>query len=113
MVYILSINLKNNKKVEIELSKLYGISKYQAKKLLNKLNIGFDSNLSDLNQTHIYLLLKQLEKQNLILETSLRKQKRLNISLLIEIKSYRGIRHIFNLPVRGQRTRTNASSKNI
>jgi small subunit ribosomal protein S13 len=111
MVYILGINLKNSKLVHIALSKLYGIGKYQSKLILNNLNIGIDCHLSDLNQSHLYLLLKQIENQNLILEIDLRKQKHETISILIQIKSYKGIRHIFNLPVRGQRTRSNANSK--
>lgn len=110
MVYILSVNLKNNKHVCVELLQLYGVGKYQATKLCNQLNIGFDCCVGDLNQSHLYLLLKQIEQQKLIVETDLQELKHRIISELVEIKSYRGIRHIFSLPVRGQRTRTNARS---
>lgn len=111
MVYILSVNLKNNKRVWSELTRLYGIGKYQALQLCNQLNIGFDCCLKDLNQAHLYALLKQIEQQNLVVDTALQDQKRKKISELIEIKAYRGVRHIFKLPVRGQRTRTNARSR--
>jgi small subunit ribosomal protein S13 len=111
MIYILSMNFKNSKYVHIELSKLYGIGKYQVSKVCNKLNIGFGCCLGELKQSHLHMLLKQMDLQNLILDTVLKKQKRKVILFIIETKSYRGIRHIFNLPVRGQRTRTNARSR--
>jgi small subunit ribosomal protein S13 len=111
MVYILSVNLKNNKRVCFELAKLYGIGSYQAIQLCNQLNIGLDCCLKDLNQAYLYALLKQIENQNIIVDTALQEQRKKAISELIEIKSYRGVRHIFKLPVRGQRTRTNARSR--
>jgi small subunit ribosomal protein S13 len=104
------MNLKNNKYVHMELPKLYGVGKYQVTKVCNKLNIGVGCCLGDLNQSYLYLLLKQMDLQNLILDIELKKQKRKVILFLMEIKCYKGIRHIFNLPVRGQRTRTNARS---
>mmetsp|Transcript_31561 Transcript_31561/g.80376 ORF Transcript_31561/g.80376 Transcript_31561/m.80376 type:complete len:114 (+) Transcript_31561:78-419(+) len=111
MVYILSVNLKNNKRVCLELAKLYGIGNYQAIQLCNQLNIGFDCYVKDLNQAYLYALLKQIEHQNLVVDTALQDQRKKVISELIDIKAYRGVRHIFRLPVRGQRTRTNARSR--
>jgi small subunit ribosomal protein S13 len=111
MVYILSVNLKNNKRVYFELAKLYGIGHYQAIQLCNQLNIGFDCYIKDLNQAYLYALLKQIEHQNLIVDSALQDHRKKIIADLISIKAYRGVRHIFRLPVRGQRTRTNARSR--
>lgn len=111
MVYILSINLKNNKKVYVELTKLFGIGKYQSKKICNSVNIGGDCRIGDLTQTCLYSILKQIEQNNLVIEVDLKEQIRENIAELITIKSYRGIRHIYSLPVRGQRSRNLRSKK--
>jgi len=111
VVYILNINLKNTKRAHVALCKIFGIGKYQASNLCNRLNIGTDICLGELNQMNLYLLLKQIEQQNLIVENELQQQKQNSISELIDIKCYKGIRHIFRLPVRGQRTRTNARSR--
>lgn len=108
MLYILSAGLKNNKHVLNELTQVFGIGTFQAKILCNSLNIGWDCYVVDLTQTLMYQLLKQIEQSNLIVDTELRKQKLKFISYAITIKTFRGIRHIAKLPVRGQRTRTNA-----
>ena len=108
MLYILSAGLKNNKHVLNELTQVFGIGTFQAKILCNSLNIGWDCYVVDLTQTLMYQLLKQIEQSNLIVDTELRKQKLKFISYAISIKTFRGIRHIAKLPVRGQRTRTNA-----
>lgn len=110
MIYILSTTLDDNKKVSSELTSLYGIGKFQALLLCNFLNLGINCQVSELSQTQIHKLLKQVEKNHLIIESELHKKKRDFISKLIKLKSYKGKRHLFNLPVRGQRTRTNAST---
>ena len=113
MVYILSINLKNNKKVFVELTKLYGIGKYQSNKICNSINIGKDCRIGDLTQTCLYTILKQIEQNNLLVEVDLKEQNQESIAELIKIKSYRGIRHIYSLPVRGQRSRNTRSHKKL
>lgn len=111
MVYILNINLKNTKRVYVALCKIFGVGKYQAINLCNRLNIGVDKCLGELNQMNLFLLLKQIEQQNLVVENELQQQRQNSISELIDMKSYKGVRHIFRLPVRGQRTRTNARTR--
>lgn len=115
MFYILSTALKNNKQVSKELAQVFGIGIFQAKVLCNSLNIGWDCYVVDLTQTLVYKLLKQIEQNNLIIDTELRKQKLRFVSYSIKIKSFRGSRHMLKLPVRGQRTRTNSRTarKNI
>lgn len=110
MVYLLSVTLKSKKKVFFELTSLYGIGKYQSHLLCHNLSIGTDCYIGELTQAQIYRLLKQIEQSGLIVESALQRQKRSSLSNLVEKKCYRGVRHIFNLPVRGQRTRTNAKS---
>ena len=111
MIYILTTVLNNNKKIIFELTSLYGLGGFQALHLANVLNFGLDCKIGDLTQTQIYKLLKQIEENNLIIENELQKQKQNFITDLVEVKCYRGIRHIFHLPARGQRTRTNGRTK--
>lgn len=111
MIYILGIKLNYNKKVFSELTCIYGVGIFQASLLCNFLNVGNNCYINQLTQTQINKLLKQIEKSNLTIENKLQKQKQILISELIGLKCYRGLRHSLNLPVRGQRTRTNARSK--
>lgn len=111
MIYVLSSALNDNKKIVFELTCLYGIGKFQALFLCNLLNFGLDRYSIDLRQTQIYKLLKCIDDTQLYIETKLQKQQQGIISDLINLKCYRGIRHIFNLPVRGQRTRTNSMTR--
>ncbi len=108
MIYILSTTLNENKRICYELKALYGIGQFQSNVLCNFLNFGNNSQIKELTQTQVHKLLRQIEKNNLIIENDLQKQKKNFISQLIKSKCYRGKRHVFNLPVRGQRTRTNA-----
>jgi small subunit ribosomal protein S13 len=110
MIFILSASLNDHKKITTELVRLFGIGRFQAILLCNRLGFGFDRYTVDLKQKQVYQLLKYFEQADLKIEAQLQKQKRNNIAELINLKSYRGVRHIFNLPVRGQRTRTNAKS---
>lgn len=111
MVYILSTTLTDHKKIVFELGCLYGIGKFQSVLLCNFLNFGSDRCIFELRQSQIYRLLKYIEVRGLLVENRLQTKERAIVSDLIDLKSYRGIRHIFNLPVRGQRTRTNAKSQ--
>jgi|LakMenEpi03Aug12_release.lakeMendotaPanAssembly.Ray.scaffolds.fasta_scaffold1003019_2 small subunit ribosomal protein S13 len=108
MLYVLSASLNNNKKVSKELTQVFGIGYFQAELLCNSLNIGNDCFIMELTQTLVYKLLLQIEHTNLIVDSELQKQKTKFIAYLINAKTFRGSRHILKLPVRGQRTRTNA-----
>ena len=110
MVYVLGVNLKNNSKVVYSISKLYGIGNHISKLMLNDLNIGKDCRIKDLSQNVLIKILKWVEKNKIILESTLKQKIILDINNLKSIKVYRGLRHAYGLPVRGQRTKTNASS---
>ena len=110
MVYILGTNLKNNSKALYSIQKLYGLGNHITHLMLNDLNIGCDVRLKDLSQNILVNILKWIEKNNVLVENSLKQKVLSDINKLKSIKVYRGLRHAYGLPVRGQRTKTNSSS---
>jgi small subunit ribosomal protein S13 len=110
MVYIFNINLKGSSKVLHSLVKLYGFGFHLSNLMLNDLNIGNNCRMRDLNQGTIIKIIKWVEKNKIVIESALKQKTILDINKLKYIKIYRGLRHIYGLPVRGQRTKTNASS---
>jgi small subunit ribosomal protein S13 len=108
---ILGNNLSNKKKIYIALTCIYGIGIPTSKKLLTKLNIDWNSKLADLTERNLSDLRDSVESEDLKLEGDLKRLISMNIKRLIEIQSFRGKRHLKGLPVRGQRTRTNARSR--
>jgi small subunit ribosomal protein S13 len=110
MVYILNVNLKSSSKVSYSLTRLYGFGIHLTNLMLNDLNIGHDYRVKDLNQTTIIKIIKWVDKNKILIESSLKQKITSDINKLKSIKTYRGLRHIYGLPVRGQRTKTNASS---
>jgi len=94
MVQILGKMLNNKKQVHDALKNIYGLKTYQIKDFCNNLNIGFDCRISDLSQLYVIKLLRLVEKKNILVETSLKKDIHFNIRRLIEIKSHRGLKFI-------------------
>ena len=109
MVYILNVNLKGSSKVSHSLAKLYGFGIHLSNLMTNDLNIGYNCRIKDLNQSTIVRIIKWVEKNKIIIESALKQKIVLDINKHKYIKTYRGLRHIYGLPVRGQRTKTNAS----
>lgn len=110
MARIAGVNLPSNKRIDIALSYIYGIGRSLAKKILQATNIDGSIRTKDLTETQIAALNKYIE-ENLKVEGDLRREVQQNIKRYIEIGSYRGLRHRRNLPVHGQRTRTNARTR--
>jgi small subunit ribosomal protein S13 len=110
MVRLLGVDLPKNKKIEYALTSLYGIGLARAKKLILNSNINPDSRTNTLTIIEIATLRNNIEIANLKLEGDLKRFNNLNIKRLININCYRGSRHRLHLPLRGQRTRTNARS---
>ncbi len=110
MIRIAGVNLSENKRCDISLSYLYGIGKSNARIILEKSKIDYNLKLKDLKEEEIDKLRIYIEK-NYKVEGDLRVEINQNIKRLKEINSYRGSRHISNLPVRGQRTKTNSRTK--
>lgn len=110
MVRIVGVSLPEEKRIEYALTLIYGIGWSNVKEILTKLNIDKNKKVKDLTEEEINALQNLIEK-NYKVEGELREIINENIKRLKDIKCYRGIRHIRNLPVRGQRTRSNARTK--
>lgn len=107
MVRILGTEIPDNKKVWISLTYIYGIGKNLSFKILNDLNIDKEKLAKDLTLEEREKIKEYIEKNNIKTEGKLKEEIIFNIKRLKEIKSWRGLRHIKGLPVRGQQTRTN------
>lgn len=107
MARIAGVNLPSDKKIEISLAYIYGIGRSLAKKILQETGIDGSIRTKDLTEAQIAKLNKYIE-ENLKVEGDLRREVQQNIKRYIDIGCYRGLRHRRNLPVHGQRTRTNA-----
>ncbi|MDE2293066.1 MAG: 30S ribosomal protein S13 [Elusimicrobia bacterium] len=109
MARVAGVDLHNNKRIDIALTYVYGIGPKTAKGILAKLNgaIKEDTRVKDLTEHQVGLLNSLLSKEYRV-EGELRREVQQNIHRYVEIGCYRGVRHRRNLPVRGQRTKTNA-----
>jgi len=107
---LLGVDIPNEKKVAISLTYLYGVGPFVARQLCVKTNIDPDKSARELDEDELSRLATLLERDYTV-EGPLRRQVGQNIHRLREIKCYRGLRHRLSLPVRGQRTRTNARTR--
>jgi small subunit ribosomal protein S13 len=110
MARIAGVDLPRTKRVEIGLTYIYGIGRKRANDVLAAAGVSGDIRVKDLSEDDVRNIARVLEEQGGV-EGDLRKEISLNIKRLVEIGSYRGARHRRNLPVRGQRTRTNARTR--
>jgi len=106
---ILGVEIPDNERAEIGLTRFFGIGRTNVKQLAAMAKINLDTRIKDLTRDEVSVLMKALESFKI--EGDLKKEIRENIDRLKAIKSYRGIRHIVSLPVRGQRTKTNARTR--
>jgi len=110
MARIEGVDLPRNKRVEVGLTYIFGIGLPRAQKVLKATGVNPDTRIKDLTDAEVTLL-RDFIGQSFKVEGDLRREVQLNIKRLIEIGSYRGLRHRRNLPVRGQRTRTNSRTR--
>jgi small subunit ribosomal protein S13 len=110
MARIEGVDLPRNKRVEIGLRYLYGIGPTRSKEILTATQVNPDTRIKDLTDSEVATL-REFINQNYKVEGELRRDVQMHIKRLIEIGSYRGLRHRRNLPVHGQRTRTNARTR--
>ncbi len=110
MARIAGVDLPREKRVEIGLTYVYGIGRNSAMKILEATGINPDTRVKDLTEDEIAKIREAID-HNYTVEGDLRREVALNIKRLTEIGSYRGIRHRRGLPVRGQRTKTNARTR--
>ncbi|MEV2381415.1 30S ribosomal protein S13 [Paenibacillus larvae] len=110
MARIAGVDLPRDKRVIIALTYIFGIGKTTAQKIINETGVNLDTRVRDLTEDEISKIRDVIDKQ-LKVEGDLRREIALNIKRLVEIGCYRGIRHRRGLPVRGQRTKTNARTR--
>lgn len=110
MARIEGVNLPGEKRVEYGLGYLFGIGLKTSRDILTKVNVNFDTRIKDLTDAEVAVIQKEISN-NYTVEGELRKEITMNIKRLQEIGSYRGLRHKRGLPVRGQRTKTNARTR--
>ena len=110
MARIAGVDLPRDKKVEVGLSYIYGIGMKNAVEILEKAGVSREQRIRDLSDADVNKLRQVIEKEYRV-EGALRTEIAMNIKRLMDIGSYRGIRHRRGLPVRGQRTHTNARTK--
>jgi len=110
MARIEGVDLPRNKRIQIGLRYIYGIGPKTADEILSATGVNPDIRVKDLSENEVSKL-RDYISQNLKVEGDLRREVQMNIKRLVEIGCYRGMRHRRNLPTRGQRTRTNASTR--
>ena len=110
MARIAGVDIPNQKRVEIALTYIYGIGRTSAQKILEKTGINPDTRAKDLTEEEVAKLRDEIENAYTV-EGDLRREVALNIKRMVEVNCYRGIRHRKGLPVRGQRTKTNARTR--
>lgn len=106
---IAGVDIPRNKRVEVSLTYIFGIGRSTSNKILGATGIDRDTKVKDLTEEQVAKLRAAVEEYKI--EGELRKEIRLNIKRLLDIKSYRGLRHRNGLPVRGQKTKTNARTR--
>ena len=110
MARIAGVDIPNNKRVEIALTYIYGIGRKSANDILTATGINPDTRAKDLTEDEVAKLRDEIEESYTV-EGDLRRDVAMNIKRMVEINCYRGIRHRKGLPVRGQRTKTNARTR--
>ncbi|MCL4428118.1 MAG: 30S ribosomal protein S13 [Deltaproteobacteria bacterium] len=110
MARISGIDLPKNKRIEIALTYIYGIGRSLSSSILEKAGIAIDTKVKDLTDIQVNNIRQMIDNEFKV-EGDLRREVQTNIKRLIDIGSYRGLRHRKGLPVRGQRTKTNARTR--
>ena len=110
MARIAGVNIPTNKRVEIALSYIHGIGPAKAKEICEKVNIAPERRVADLTDAEVLQIREVIDRDHLV-EGDLRREVAVNIKRLMDLGNYRGLRHRRGLPVRGQRTHTNARTR--
>ena len=111
MARIAGVDLPREKRIEIGLTYIYGIGRTTSDKILAEAGVNPDTRVKDLTDDEVKKIAEAIEKENVTVEGDLRREVSMNIKRLTEISCYRGIRHRKGLPVRGQKTKTNARTR--
>jgi small subunit ribosomal protein S13 len=111
MARIAGVDLPKKKRVEYALTYVYGIGVHTSRKILAEANISLDKRVYELNEDEVATITKIIRNGDALVEGDLRKKVAMDIKALMELGSYRGLRHRRGLPVRGQKTKTNARTR--
>jgi small subunit ribosomal protein S13 len=111
MARLAGVDLPRNKRMEIALTYIYGIGKALARDILKAADVSFDKRTDDLDENETRRIRETIEQRQLKVEGDLRREVSMNIKRLMDLGCYRGLRHRKSLPVRGQRTHTNARTR--
>ena len=111
MARISGVDLPREKRVEIGLTYIYGIGRTTASKICADTNINPDTRVKDLTEEEVDVIRKYIDENHIMVEGDLRRERNQNVKRLMDIGCYRGLRHRKGLPVRGQRTHTNAHTR--
>lgn len=110
MARIAGVNIPTNKRVEIALTYIHGIGRTKAKEICSKVGLPFERRVAELTDAEV-IQIREIVDADYRVEGDLRREVAMNIKRLMDLKSYRGLRHRAGLPVRGQRTHTNARTR--
>ena len=110
MARIAGVDLSKDKRIEIALTYIYGIGRSVSRKILEETQVNVDTKVSQLTESEVVKIREAIDRQYKV-EGDLRREVAMNIKRLMDIGSYRGLRHRKSLPVRGQRTHTNARTR--
>lgn len=111
MAIIAGVNIPDNQRLEIALTAIYGIGRTTSKKIVDDVGMADTTRVRELSDEDLARVRSAVERTGLLIEGDLRRETQLNIRRLTDIQTFRGIRHRRGLPVRGQRTKTNARTK--
>ena len=111
MARIAGVDLPNDKRIEIALTYIYGIGTTSASSIIKSAGINPDTRVKDLTEDEVAKIRDAIESENIVVEGDLKRQIAGDIKRLTDINCYRGRRHRLGLPVRGQRTKTNARTR--
>jgi small subunit ribosomal protein S13 len=111
MARLLGVDIPNEKRIEASLPYIYGIGPALARKVLGQANINPDTRTGELTNEQIGAIVSVIQANGIAIEGDLRRELQINLKRLQQINCYRGIRHRKGLPVRGQRTKTNARTR--
>ena len=110
MARIAGVDLPNKKRIEDGLTYIYGIGLYKSRQILDAAGISYDKRVYELSEDEAAAIRKEIQEHHVV-EGDLRKQVAMDIKALMDLGSYRGLRHRKGLPVRGQKTKTNARTR--
>ena len=110
MARIAGVNIPTNKRVAVALTYIHGIGRTKAEEICNKVNIPLDRRVNELSEAEVIQVREVIDRDYMV-EGDLRRQVAMNIKRLMDLGPYRGLRHRRGLPVRGQRTHTNARTR--